>query len=578
MRRLMDIRLLPALLLLATAPGLYAQSPEKISFGGAGRLVIDNARLDGPLLDTDTTTARRELGGTALFDLGITIRPDANTEIVSVMRVENDLDGFWGAGIQFQLRQLTAKGVIADAVRYGIGDLDIALTPYTFWNNASEFRVGRTPAFDVFRDVIDYENFYADSAWRQQGLEAEWGLDFSRGIERLTFRGLIAKNRQTDFFTLPDRLMAMGRIGLEVSPAFRAHLNATSFFEVASSAQFNDAASAYQVLTLDATTGGGGERMTWRVDGEGGASRAVYENLADAPADPAEDYVLDLRGTLAWPGSGLTVRAGYADVGPGFRSPAAQTRRLDAEAPARAFGFYTNRETQRPLNVRDLLRDPFVYQRTIEAGLGDFVPGWDNVRPYGAATPNRRGLDLGLRWNGDSARRFEAGVQAALLTEIRGEGTTELRRFADLRLDAAWHAGRQLGWEKALSLHVAARHQRTGRDGVEGVSRVALTSSILETGLTWEVYRRLDLLGGLLYYTASGNEFLAQRDAFTDIVFYDAYATDATEWFATGGMRYRFTESISLTAQYEWLNRADALSPQTDYTIGNVLLLYNMFF
>ncbi len=569
-------------LLLSAAVCAWAIAPafaqNKVQFGGAGRLLIDNAQLDGTLLETDTTTARREMGGSALFDLGITIRPDDNTEITAITRVENDIDGFWGAGIVFQLRQLTAKGVIANSVRYGIGDIDVALTPYTFWNNASEFRIGQTPAFNVFRDIIDYENFYADSAWRQQGVEAEWGLQFNRGIQALRFRGMIAKNRQTDFFTLPDRMMAMGQIGLHVNNNLRFHLNATNLFEVAESAQFNTEESATRVISLSGSTGGEKEKIRWRLDGEGGASSVVFTDIPEAPVDNIEDFFVDVRGTVELLQPRLELQLGYVDVGADFRSPAAQSRRLDVDAPAQQFGFYTNREVQRPLNIRDVLLDPLVYERTITPGLQAFVPAWDNVRPYGVATPNRRGLDLNVLWNGDTAGRFEAGMQAALLTELRGEGTTEKRRFVDLRLQAAWHLNRSIGWKKDLSLHLAGRYQSTSRDGTPGVSEVALNSVIAEAGLTWELIDQLDLMAGLMWYQADGNEFIAERDGFNQVDFFSAYTVDASEWFGSAGLRYRFNESINLSLQMQQWSGMDALSPQTDYSIRNVLLLYNMFF
>jgi hypothetical protein len=561
-----------------------AAAQNKVQFGGAGRLLLDNAGIDGTLLEddnefqTDTTTARREMGGSALFDLGVTIRPDENTEILAITRVQNDIDGFWGAGIVFELRQLTAKGVIADAVRYGIGDIDVALTPYTFWNNASEFRIGQTPAFDAFRDILDYENFYADSAWRQQGLEAEWGLEFSRGIQGLRFRGMIAKNRQTDFFTLPDRLMAMGQIGIHVNESLQFNLNATNLFDVSESAQFNTEESATRVISLSGSTGGESDKLLWRVDAEGGASSVVFTDIAEAPVDNIEDFFIDVRGTVELPEPRLNFQLGFVDVGADFRSPAAQSRRLDINAPAQQFGFYTNREIQRPLNIRDVLLDPLVYERTISPGLQAFLPSWDNVRPYGIATPNRRGFDLAANWKGDTAGQFEAGLQAALLTEIRGEGTEEKRQFVDLRLQAAWHLNKTIGWEKDLSFHVAGRYQTTSRDGSPEVSEVSLNSTIAEAGITVELIDQLDLMAGLMWYSAEGNEFLADRDAFNQVDFFTAYNVDASEWFGSAGLRYRFNESINLSLQMQSFSQTDALSPQTDYNIRNILLLYNMFF
>lgn len=565
------------LLGLATA-SVQAQVANKVSFSGAGRFLLDQGRIGGDLLETDTTTARRELNGQALFDFGINIRPNDDTEIKAVTRVENAIDGFWGAGITFQLRELYARGVAGGVVRYAIGDIDAALTPYTLWNPASEFRFTRTEAFEVFREIVDYENFYADSSWRQQGLEAEWQLDFARGIRSMTFHGLVSKNRQTDYFSLPDRLLAFGRIGVDVSPALNLQFQAINIFEVAESAQFNDAERAHRAGSALISTGATAGQMNWRLDLESGLSSVRYANIAEAPEENTEDFFVDAAFRIQWPRRKLNLHLAYRDVGPDYRAPGAQSRRLNPGASPEAFSFYTNRETQRPITIGDIVRDRSLYNRTIVTELTAFNPVWENAEAYGQATPNRRGLSTRLHWAGDSARRVEGRASASWLTEIRGEGTENLRQFLTLEGSGLLRVSGFTGWDKLLDLNLGLRHQQTMRNGTEGIDQVRLNSFQAEAGLQWEIYPRLDLLGGVLLLKAQGNEFLAERDGFNRIDFYDDFQADLSEIWWSGGLQYRFSDTMVLTAQYMVMDRQNNLAPVNNYTLRQAVVLYNLFF
>jgi hypothetical protein len=569
------IRNILGLVLICSTFAVQAQN--KVSFNGAGRMLIDHGEIGGDLIDTDSTTSRKEMRGLALFDLGINIRPNEVTEIRAVTRVENDIDGFWGAGIQFQLRELYAAGVAADVVKYRVGDIDAALTPYTLYNDATEFRLANTQAFDVFRDITDYENFYSDSSWRQQGVEAEWRLDFSRGIDALNFRGLLSKNRQTDFFFTPDRLLGLVQVGV-LKNDWRLDLNFIDLFEVSEASQFNDAETEHQVWTARLTGLMSQEKIDWTFAGESGFSRVMYDQVPESPAESTEDFFVDATANAYFKESGLHVSLKIADVGPDFRSPGAQSRRVNVNAEGQAFSNYTNREIQRPLNLADVILDPTVYERTITPALQDFNPAWENALPYGQATPNRRQIAASVKWDGDSAKRIQAGMDLAYLTEIRGEGTEELRNFLHARIHSEFHFANFLGWEKHLDLNVAARYQKTSRNGDPGISEVDLTSTILELGFDWEVYKRVDVLVGYAALFASGNEFVALRDGFNQLDFYETFDGNMNQSLLNAGLRYRFNSDIDLSLQYQNVTTTQDAFPLRDYNISHILLLYNMFF
>ena len=70
-----------------------------------------------------------------LTDLGFKINPNATTEILGMIRVKNDLGGFWGSNVAFDVRQIYVRGVAGNVLRYQIGNIDYKLTPYTFYNH-----------------------------------------------------------------------------------------------------------------------------------------------------------------------------------------------------------------------------------------------------------------------------------------------------------------------------------------------------------------------------------------------------------------------------------------------------------
>lgn len=62
--------------------------------------------MSGELTKTDTVTPQKQMRGNTLFDLGFHIRPSSETEIKAITRVSNDMNGFWGAGVLFNVSRV----------------------------------------------------------------------------------------------------------------------------------------------------------------------------------------------------------------------------------------------------------------------------------------------------------------------------------------------------------------------------------------------------------------------------------------------------------------------------------------
>ena len=78
------------------------------------------------------------------------------------------------------------KGLIANAIRYQVGDFSYKLTPFTFYNNHEEMYENSLDLLRTYSDIIHYDYFYFDNTWRQQGL-----LSISLLVKRLCQYSLI---------------------------------------------------------------------------------------------------------------------------------------------------------------------------------------------------------------------------------------------------------------------------------------------------------------------------------------------------------------------------------------------------
>ena len=164
------MRLIAICFFVFTAITIMAQERlKKIEFYGAAKTNILHQGFD---VDGDTMNVSKANYGHSLIDLGILVRPSANTEIATEFRLRNELGGFWGGAVTYGIRKLTLKGVVNDAIRYKIGDIDLEMTPYTLYNNNYQDVVNEATVFQMAREVIDYENYFSGNAWRQQGIQS----------------------------------------------------------------------------------------------------------------------------------------------------------------------------------------------------------------------------------------------------------------------------------------------------------------------------------------------------------------------------------------------------------------------
>ena len=98
----MDYRILLIAFLLLSNVG-WSQK-KKFQVNGAARGYFFANELDLSE-DLDTITTRKANYGHTLADIGMSIYPNKQTEIIGMFRIRNELGGFWGGGVTFNVRQ-----------------------------------------------------------------------------------------------------------------------------------------------------------------------------------------------------------------------------------------------------------------------------------------------------------------------------------------------------------------------------------------------------------------------------------------------------------------------------------------
>ena len=190
-------RKLLILLFLASlffAFSLHAQINDNIWFDGFSRSYFTRDALDKSLTD-DTISARNTSNGYNLLDLNTHVNPINNIEIFAQLRIRNSFGSFFGSGTEINVRQLKAKGVINNKIRFSIGDLFLKQSKFTLYNYDEELLSYENDMLKFYRDIIHYENFYIENRWRLQGIQTDFSFKFDRFIRNLDFDFFITRPR-----------------------------------------------------------------------------------------------------------------------------------------------------------------------------------------------------------------------------------------------------------------------------------------------------------------------------------------------------------------------------------------------
>ncbi len=589
------------ILTVVFAGAVFSANAQVVYFNGLGRALVTSESLNGNVLreDTtaitghpkDTTSKRKSTGGYTLFDLGINAQPSEALRASAILRIRNAFGGFYGDGSSLVFRQLRMDGIIAKKVKYEIGDIDLELTPYTMFNFDETYHDYESDVFAIRRSIVAYENFNFGNKWRMQGAHAQSTFKFNKGIERIGVRLFTARTRKTDFLSTPDRLLFGGRLDLVQSKFLQVGANLVQIKDLAQTAVDTLINYNNTVTTFDGKFTYGMDNLEIGAIGEFGFSRNAFQGKGwvDDSVSAGKDYFYDAGLFVRYKPLNIKLSGSYREVGYFFTSPSAQTRRIhDYGAPTDANSIFPDLTYAAGIgsNPATGIRTPIMLDRmsdetsrntSINTSLMTFLPQYNNITPFGQATPNRKGTTFGLS-AGDIDRLIKADFIVDLLNEVVAEGSSDgqLRKFVGMRGGAKFNLHKLLRFEKTIMLSGGFRSEKTTRGGVNDVN---FNSTIIDAGLTVEVVKSLDLIGGYKYLTANGNEFIAVRDQFNRIFGYTAYADDfkETQGLISYGVRYRFSKNTYFTAQGIHSDNTFTLSNR-NYGINQLFLNYTMIF
>ena len=552
---------------------LYSQNEKKIQFVGTARSILNN---DDILVKDDTITSKSNMGGYALIDLGVNILPNKNTEILGMIRIKNQLGGFYGAGVTFDVRQLYVKGIISNVVRYQLGDINYKLTPFTFYNNDYDDLMQHPQVFNIQKDIVNYETFYKNNTWRQQGAALDFSLEFSKFLKEIKFNGFINRINVTDFNTVPDRFFTGGNIGIQQSKNVFVGFNYVSLFDLSGTSQnnsgFNNNVSSINYEVKFAKD----NLVETRLFGETGLSNSGYSDVTSAPE--LNDFFINMGISNLVKASHLKFSLSYLNVGPDFRSAGAQSKRVNYNNTPSFYDRYTNQQSLRSIGLFDLIRDEKLYNRSINSdGLMAYNPAYNNAMPYGIATFNRQGLNAKVNFN-DPKKILNLEIETYILKELIGQGTTKLKSFKIIKTNAELNLKKLISIENNFKITAGFSFQSSIRNSEVNYEEINLNSAIVNTGIEFELYKNFDFLAGFIYNQAKGNEILPSRNIYSEVIDFNEYNINIKELMLGGGLRYRFSDKIYLAALYQNYDNSNKLNSQFSYSMNQFIIIYNMKF
>jgi hypothetical protein len=572
------IYLIISVLFIAIEPAKAQDAPPKFSVNGAARSIFFLDDLQQDLAEPDTVTGPKQNSAHAMVDVGINVRPADYLEVQGMVRIRNDFGGFWGAGVTFDVRQLYVKGVIKDIVRYQVGDINYQLTPYTFYNNDQELYSTAPVLFSHLSDAVNYDNFFnVGNSWRQQGAAVDFGLSFNSLIESVDFNLFTSRVLPSNAATVSDRLFSTFNMQVVQSEFVTLGFNYANLYDLAGTSR-NDILLNNPVITGTANVNYKVGSISLRGELETGTSTTTY--LEDTDAPEWNDGFFDGRIHATYDPVNVTVTAGFKSVGPEFRSPGAQTKRINFGALPAAFDRITNDQVLRPLTMLDIVRETSLFNLQLQNGLMVYDPRYDNITPYGAATPNRQGFHVGLAYV-IPGEWIELGATMHALTEVRGQGTTNLREYNRMEAEAVIHAGDKFfANERLLDISFNTRSDATSRAAeIEGIPVVDMSTQVLGVGIEAEIISQLDIVMGFQSHTYSGFEFSNVTDNYGQVINFQELEVDGSQQMLGAGLRFRFSDKTYLTGQWSSFSTTDSLNEVLpDYDINTISMIFSMYF
>ena len=571
------------LIIFLSAMSLHAQLNENIWFDGLSRSYFARDAIDKSM--SDTLSSKNSSNGYNLLDLNTHVNPIKDLEIFAQLRIRNSFGSFFGSGTQISVRQLSAKGIINNKIRFSVGDLFLKQSKFTLYNYDEELSFFENQILKPYRDIIHYENFYIDNRWRLQGIQTDFSFKFDRYIRNLDFDFFISRpngsSQINETTYTSDLLLSGGSIFSKINKKLLLSLNHINLFEVPSSGTKNISVRnpVYDlslVHSIDNTNYSLKQKLQTGFSSRYWLHSELENEIEDSTSNETQGMYFEIDNRYIKKDSTLLFKLGYRYVDPDFRSAGSQTRRIDYIDGNNntIYPFYTNMSVPRQPSLFDLVSDEQLYNQDISSLLMAFNPIYSNILPYGDATPNRSGVYLNAKIN-NSNKLILVKIKTGFYKEIIGQGALEKRSFRLLKGSLKINLHKSLNLKKELSLIVSSESERTVRGGDE-ISSLNLISNHMNISVNAELAKKLFIQASYKQFNANGNEFLIQRDNFGNITYYTPSQIDQKDHMLSIGTMYKFRKNVYANVHYNWWGLKFVDQPSLDYKYNRLLLILSI--
>lgn len=549
-----------------------AQQDEKIRFSGLTRSIISR-----DLNKTDTINPLNSTSGYNLIDLNTHINPLKDIEILAQLRIRNEFGSFFGSGTQITVRQLTAKGVLGNRIKFTIGDMYLKQNKFTLHNYDEELPFFNSDFVSSYRDIVHYENFYTNNRWRLQGIQTNFSYEFDRFIKTLELDFFITRPRGYQYISnanrVSDMLLSGGSLISKINSNLTFESNYINLFEIPSSGNIN-------ISVRNPVIQGG---LNYHYDSPQAKLehniQAGFSERSWLQFDSLTNYTVgmfsEFSSSYTKKDSSLGFSFGGRYVDPNFRSSGSQTRRINFnDNTPSVYPEYTSNELQRPISVFDIISDPTIYNQDLSTNLMGFNPIYSNSLPFGDATPNRLGVFA--KFNLISKNKFlELNFNSSYFEEVIGQGSLLKRNFVLLSGNTKFNLHEIFGLNKKLSVSVSIVDETTKRSS-SNAENVNLISRQLNFSSSIETLDDLFIQLGYKSFNSEGNEYLTNRSAYGNIQGFTPINYNQNDNMYIAGLKYKFRPNVYLNLQYNlWgTNFNDSNIP--DFKYQRLLFIFSV--
>ena len=201
-------------------------------------------------------------------------------------------------------------------------------------------------------------------------------------------------------------------------------------------------------------------------------------------------------------------------------------------------------------------------------------PIFSNALPYGDATPNRVGLFLGGFYN-HKKKYFNLNFNSSFFSEVIGHGTPRKRTFLTFSKWTKVNLNELFNQTKEFNFSLGFMSQITNRKG-DSIEHINLNSTHIDFEIEKELLDKVYFNFSTKRIKAIGNEYLASRDDFDEILTFQQVDYNRIDYLHTLGFKYQFKKDVYLDVQYNLWGTEFNYANFNDFDFQRFLFIFSI--